>query len=207
LVSILLYGWHNHIAYLDVLSFISRHGESYYANNSINGIAHRLLFNGPNLTFNSQAFAPYNPYVFAVTLVAGLAFLVPPLLRTRGAQQPNIYDFGMAGLCFTMGAPVAWEHHYGIMLPLFVVALRFALLDAAPAARHSALLMIATAWFLSAGRLPLVDHLSDTVLNVLQAHLFFGGLLLLRVLYVAAAGTKDAMPLATQRSSVASVRG
>jgi len=204
--SIMLYGWHNHMAYLDVLSFISRHGESYYANNSINGIVHRLLFNGPNLQFDSRSFAPYNPYVFAATMVAGVAFLVPLLLRARGARQPTIFDFGMAGLCFTMGAPVAWEHHYGIMLPLYVLAFRYALLDAAPASRHSAQLLLAGAWFLSAGRLPLVDLLSDSLLNILQAHLFFGGLLLIGVLYMAAAGTKDAVPLTT-RSSVVGARG
>jgi hypothetical protein len=37
-VSLAYYGLHNHLAYLDVLAFLSQHGDSFYANNSINGI-------------------------------------------------------------------------------------------------------------------------------------------------------------------------
>jgi len=37
LVSVWRYGLHNHLAYLGVLSFLSRHGEQFYPNNSING--------------------------------------------------------------------------------------------------------------------------------------------------------------------------
>jgi hypothetical protein len=49
LTSIWLIGIDNHIDYLQVLSFISRRGESYYPNQSVNGLLNRLLFNGNNL--------------------------------------------------------------------------------------------------------------------------------------------------------------
>jgi len=186
-LSIARYGWHNHFAYLDVLAFISRHGESFYANSSVNGIANRLLFNGPNLDFSGQAFAPYHPYVFAATALAGAFFMTLPLLLAvaRRVRHATILDFGMAGLCFTMSAPVAWEHHYAIMLPLYVLALRFVLLDGSASFRRSALLLLALSWFLSAGRFPraVMALVSDTYLNVLQSHLFFGAAILLGLLF------------------------
>jgi hypothetical protein len=187
-LSLLRFGWHNHVAYLEVLSFISRHGESVLQNNSVNGIVNRVLFNGPILDWDPHSFAPYNPYVFTATIIAAALFFALPLLPalTQRARQANIFDFGIASLCFTMGAPVAWDHHYGIMLPLFVLVFRFVLTDAPSALGHSLLLPVATSWFLSAAPLPRVHMLTGTVLNVLQAHLFFGAVLLLVVLFVAA---------------------
>ena len=41
-LSVAFYGLANHIAYLEVLSFILRHGEAYVTNNSVNGILNRF---------------------------------------------------------------------------------------------------------------------------------------------------------------------
>ena len=49
-LSLFRYGLHNNLAYLDVLSFLSKHGESFFANNSVNGILNGYL--SPN---NSSA--------------------------------------------------------------------------------------------------------------------------------------------------------
>ncbi|MBR0667451.1 DUF2029 domain-containing protein [Roseomonas hellenica] len=193
-ISVLRFGWHNHLTYLEVLSFIARHGESFHANNSVNGIVNRLLFNGPNLTWDPNAFAPYHPVVHAATLLASLAFLalplLPALLWRRG--QPRVFDFGFALLCFTMASPIAWEHHYGVMLPLYVLALRFTLVEAPAASRPRLLTLLALSWVLAAGRIPLLGALSGTPLNILQAHLFLGAALLLGVLGVAVYRRQDA---------------
>lgn len=198
-ISILRFGWHNHLTYLEVLSFIARHGESFYANNSVNGIVNRLLFNGPNLTWDPNAFAPYHPVVHAATLLASLVFLalplLPALLWRRG--QPRAFDFGFALLCFTMASPIAWEHHYGVMLPLYVLALRFATVEAPAASRPRLLMLLGLSWALAAGRIPLLGALSGTPLNILQAHLFLGAALLLCVLGVAAYRRQDARVPAT----------
>ncbi len=118
-ISVLRFGWHNHLTYLEVLSFIARHGESFHANNPVNGIVNRLLFNGPNLTWDPNAFAPYHPIVHAATLLASPR--LPGAAAAAGTAvaegQPRVFDFGFALLCFTMASPIAWEHHYGVMLP------------------------------------------------------------------------------------------
>lgn len=193
-ISVLRYGWHNHLAYLEVLSFIARHGESFYANNSVNGIVNRLLFNGPNLTWDPNTFAPYHSVVHAATLLASLVFLALPLLPALlwRKAQPRAFDFGFALLCFTMASPIAWEHHYGVMLPLYVLALRFAIVEAPAASRPRLLLLLGLSWALAAGRIPLLGALSGTPLNILQAHLFLGAALLLCVLGVAAYRRQDA---------------
>jgi hypothetical protein len=190
-LSLWHYGWNNHLEYLDVLSFISRHGESYYANNSVNGIMHRLLQNGPNLEWRAGEFAPYNPYVFAATSIAAVVFLsIPMLLAWLGRdRRPTIADFGVATLCFTIGSPVAWEHHYGIMIPLFLVALRQIWNMPEARAQSWALLALSISWLLSTGKLPnklLTDdsifNISKSAFNIVQSHLFFGGLLLIGLL-------------------------
>ena len=45
-LSVAVFGWHNHVAYLQVVHFLSRHGDSFAANQSWNGLAHRLLHVG-----------------------------------------------------------------------------------------------------------------------------------------------------------------
>src|SRR5205814_6689614 len=120
-LSLLRYGLHNNIGYLSVLSFLSRHGEAYFANNSINGILNWYLSPGDSLHFDVFAFTPYNPVVYVGTMLASCAFLgvlvAPPLLR-RG-QRAQLTDLSAAAICTVLSSPVAWEHHYGILLPLY----------------------------------------------------------------------------------------
>jgi hypothetical protein len=181
LVSMWRYGIDNHLAYLEVLSFISRHGEVFFANNSINGIAHRLLETGDARHFDSFGFAPYNRAVHAATLLAGLALtalaFLPTLLR-RG-DSPKALDLCFAALCFTMASPVAWEHHYGIMLPIFVLVAAQLLPEIRLGGRPAVLLLLAAAWFGSAGRWPRLQEITSSPLNLIQAHLFLAAVVLL----------------------------
>lgn len=190
-VATLLYGFAPMIDYLDVLLFIGRHGESYHVNQTVNGLVNRLLHNGNNLDWSAEAFAPYHPVVHAATQLSGLAFFGFGLLwRRRDRGTDRIVAFVVAGVCFTIGSPVAWVHHYGILLPAF--ALSFLIL-LEPGARRpaGALALLAVAYFLAGNLLfwP-VNALADTPLNILQSYLFFATLTLLG-LTVALAGRHD----------------
>jgi hypothetical protein len=73
---------------------------------------------------------------------------------------------------------MAWEHHYGVMLPIFVW-LWFALYRAG----------VGSAWKLALAFVPIADFLSPfnflaaiPVANVLQSYMYFGALLLLWLL-------------------------
>jgi hypothetical protein len=120
-VSVALFGLANHLNYFRVLSFIARHGESFYPNQSVNGLLHRLLGNGNNLEWEKAAFAPYHPFVYYGTTISSLALLALGLFGLRRQGRGSALDLGMAALCCTLASPVAWEHHYGVFLPVYAV--------------------------------------------------------------------------------------
>jgi hypothetical protein len=183
LLSLWLYGFSNQLAYLDVLGFLSRHGESYFANNSVNGILNWYLSPDDSLRWNDNAFPPFNPIIYAGTVSASLAalaaLLMPALLRR--ARRAALADLGAAGICTIVGSPVAWEHHYGILLPLYLVALRAIF---APQARNraAAIAALTASWILVANFIPVTAFFAHGWAAAAQAYCLFGAVLLLATL-------------------------
>jgi hypothetical protein len=181
------YGLHNNIMYFDVLSFLARHGESYYANNSINGILNWYFTNNDSLKWYGDDFTPYVPLVHFGTLITSVVFvlivIVPPLFRRgRGA---SLTDLGAAAICTVVSSPVAWEHHYGIILPLYLVGLRY-FLTAKPQSKTPLLLgLIFVSWVLVSNFIPFALLLAHTPFAIAQAYCFFGAVLLLGLLLIA----------------------
>jgi hypothetical protein len=185
LVSLALFGLHNHLEYLRVLSFIGSHGEVYHANQSMNGLLNRLIFTDiDNVRFEKDQFAPYSGIVSSLTLATTL-FLLGVGLKgavTERARSPGIFDFGLLAICVTMSSPVAWEHHYGILLPLFaiaLVALRGRSGDAEP--QTGVLALLAGSWILVGNHFAFLAAFKSSWLNVLQSHTFLGGLMLVLI--------------------------
>ena len=122
--TLALYGVSQNLNYFDVLSFISRRGEGYYPNQSINGLLNRLLENGQNREFAADAFPPFDPIVYTGTVLTSLVIVGLALLwRWRDRQAAGTLDLLIAGLSFTIASPVAWEHHYGVLMPMYAVLL------------------------------------------------------------------------------------
>ena len=120
LVSISLFGITDHIDYLNVLSFVSKHGEAYYPNQSMNGLLNRLLLNGNNLEWKAHSFAPFNPFIFLGTITSSAVLILMALFwPTRVKERGGIIDFSIVALTSTLASPVAWEYHYGILLPIY----------------------------------------------------------------------------------------
>jgi len=180
-VSLARFGWANHVDYLRALSHMTKHGESYYANQSVNGLLNRLMFNGTNLHGNPHAFAPYNEWVYGLTLATTALLIAAALLARRGrGRAAGGEDFLIAALVFTIASPIAWEHHYSILLPVFAATLPGVL---APGRGGWKIWALAVAFILTANIFPVVNFLAATRLNFLQSHLFFGALVLLLVLW------------------------
>ena len=119
-VSFGLIGLADHLNYLDVVRFIGERGESYYSNHSANGLLNRLLFNGNNLAWKGRLFPPFHPWVYALTALSSLVFVLAGLgWRSSARERGGIIDFCVIGLTATLASPVAWEHHYGILMPMF----------------------------------------------------------------------------------------
>jgi alpha-1,2-mannosyltransferase len=183
-VSLLRYGLSAHLGYLQVLAFLSRHGESFFANNSVNGILNGYLSSTNSLYWDAVRFTPYNPVVYGGTVAASVLVLAAivflPLLSRK--VRPGIADLGIASICTVIGSPVAWEHHYGILLPLYAVALKYLLDWPAGPQRSLRLGCLAASWILVANFIPFANLLAGTPFSVFQAHIFFGALLLLVLL-------------------------
>jgi alpha-1,2-mannosyltransferase len=183
-VSLVHYGVSDHITYLKVLSFLSQHGESYFANNSVNGIANWYFSSNDSLRWYDGVFTPYSGFVYAATLLASIAALLiivlPPLLRRK--SQPGLNDFGAAAICTVAGSPVAWEHHYGILYPLFIVALFYVLGLPSGGARRWTVGLLLLSWVMVADFIPFASLLNATPLIFVQAYVFIGALLLLGLL-------------------------
>jgi hypothetical protein len=179
-VSVALFGLGNHLNYLRVLSFLSRHGEGYYPNQSLNGLLNRLLGNGNNLEWDGEGFPPYNPLVFAGTTAGSVLLLGLALLRpVRRPLRGSALDLGTAAVCCTLASPVAWDHHYGVFLPVYAVL--FAALRRHGAGRAS-WLALGASFALTSNLFPFVNRWPAAPLNLLQSYTFFGGLLALGLL-------------------------
>lgn len=181
ILSLFMFGINNHLSYFKVLSYISQHGEAFFTNHSINGIVHRALGNGTSLGFDHNAFPPADARVAAATLIASLILLAVALVPAAlsGGQRPTIVDFAVAAICSTIASPIAWEHHYGVLLPIFAITLTK--LCSAPG-RVIAVAALTIAWVLSANNLPAANYLIDTPLSFMQAYLLLAALILLGLL-------------------------
>ncbi|SEK61738.1 glycosyltransferase family 87 protein [Parapedobacter koreensis] len=176
-VSIALYGFHNHLDYLSALSFLSRHGEAQYANQSVNGLVHRLLFNGENVFFQENEFPPYSPVVYISTMISTLILTFLGLLWNRKKSEPDAIDLAIMMLCTTIASPIAWEHHYGILLPIFILLTPFACHFYRQ--KKWKLLLFSLAFVIASQYLEIAKKLADTRFNILQSYLFFAALIIL----------------------------
>jgi hypothetical protein len=203
--SIAAFGWTDHIDYLRVLSFLSRHGEAYYPNQSLNGLLNRLAAIGDPthykvLDFPMGLFPPFNPWIYGATLATSLAILASAVLRRRrGGEGSRIYDFATVLLSCTIASPIAWEHHYGVLLPIFALLFVDARANAARLALLAAAYVLAGNFFLAA------NLLTPTVLNPAQSYLFFGGIIVLVLLHLSPLdGAAHAAPAAPARAPASS---
>jgi alpha-1,2-mannosyltransferase len=180
-LSLALFGLPNHLNCLRVLSFLSHHGESFYPNQSINGLLHRLLGNGNNLEWNGTAFPPYHPVVHAGTAAGSAVLLALGLLGPLRRQgRGSALDLGVAALCCTLASPVAWEHHYGVFLPVYAVL--YAALRRQGAGPVS-WLALGTSFALTGNLFLFLNRWTAAPFNLLQSYAFFGGLLALGLVY------------------------
>lgn len=179
--SLALFGVANHLEYLDVVAFLSRRGEAYFPNQSLNGLLNRALHNGNNLHWMGASFAPYHPLVFWCTSVSALVLLLAALQARGVRSRGDGADFSMLALSVTLASPIAWEHHYGILPPIYAATLGgFA---AAPVLGPSTLGWLALSYGLTSNYIGMTNLLADTRWNPLQSYLYFGALLLLFALH------------------------
>lgn len=178
--AVAVYGFGNVFSYVQVLSVLGRSGESFFPNQSVNGLANRALFNGVNLEFSDDALPPPNGVVYALTIISTIAILLFALLWKTSAP-PTSVELSIVILSLTIASPIAWEHHYGVVLPILAVALG-GVVRWKPFGRWS-IAMLAIAYLLTSQTFfSVVNRAAHTHLNFVQSYMFFGAILLLVLL-------------------------
>ena len=181
-VSVAIYGLSSHLSYLRVLSFIAPLGETYYPNQSVNGLLNRWFVNGNILEFDDFAFSPYHPAVaWGTTLTSLLLYLAAIVLPLWRPHRNARVDMAILIVTATIASPIAWEHHYGVTLPLFAMTTPW-IIKASPAGRATPWLL-GTAFLLIAQYLHVTHQLAFTAWNPLMSYTFIGALLFLVLLY------------------------
>jgi hypothetical protein len=91
-----------------------------------------------------------------------------------------IAEFGVIAIAATLASPIAWEHHYGILLPLFAWVLPWTADNSKwPGASLSALLIPLVAFVLCADDWRITNLLANQApWNLFQSTLLFGALIL-----------------------------
>lgn len=187
LASVSLFGVSPHLEYLGVLRFIAERGESFYPNQSVNGLLNRALGNGENLTWMEAMPEPHAIVRAGTWLTSALILGWALWPRRRSQAQPAAAaDLAMIAVACTAASPIAWEHHYGLLLPVF--ALLRPSLRSEPA-------LLALAYVLTSHTLRITDRLADSPWNVLQSYILAGALIVLALLdrLRARAGPEDAL--------------
>ena len=182
ILSVAVFGLRNNLDYFTVLAGLSRKAQSHYANQSMFGLLNRAIFNGENIDYHPYVYPPFVPWIYKVTLLTTAALillaLAYPLVSGRREHLGGTADLGAMGVVCVIATPMAWEHHYGIMLPIFLW-LWFAVYRSGT----GRVLWLATAWILIADFLSPFNFLANIpVANVLQSYMYFGALLLLGLL-------------------------
>ena len=184
--ALLRYGLDVHVQYLEWLRHLSRLGEAFWANQSINGVLNRLLGTGSALHFVPDQFARYHPVVHAVTLGVSVFVMViafwPPRRQLAEAGDVAVragvasqLDLAAMLCAVTLASPIAWEHHYGGFLPVF--ALLLAAMVAQPRWPTPSALLLGIAFVVIANKSRPDWLFTSNFYGLIGAHLWFGACL------------------------------
>jgi alpha-1,2-mannosyltransferase len=177
-VSLAVFGVRNNLDYIGVMAGLSRKAQSHYANQSMFGLLNRAIFNGENIPYHPYVYPPFVPWVYYVTLATTALLVLVALVYPWRERAGGMADLSAIGVVCVIATPMAWEHHYGVMLGIFVW-LWFGVYRRG----------VGSVWALALAFVLIADFLSPfnffsamPVANVLQSYMYFGALLLIGLL-------------------------
>ena len=174
--SVARFGVTNHLDYLAVLSYLSRHGEALWANQSMNGLLNRLLCeNGDPVSVElHDIYPPYRPAIYILSsCFSALLVVVGLFLPWRFGWSRTIGDYLLFGCLAVLMSPIAWEHHYGYFF--FPAVL---LLAAAGRLPRPAWFVLCACVLAISNRWPPLDHRQRGIVSLAGDYMFFAGLLI-----------------------------
>jgi hypothetical protein len=182
-----LFGWQNAVEYLRVLSFLGRHGEAFWPNQSVNGLLERWLHNGDCMRWSGMVYPPYNRAVFVGTMLSsgvliGFGLWFPLARRWRDSAA----DFLLFGMLATVASPVAWVHHYSCFFPgcLYLLGSMLKARGLLPVGAGACFLVLTNAWSMLAG-------FGETAWNPVLSYELYAGLGLMVAMVIWVDGRRD----------------
>lgn len=174
-ISVAVFGWHNNLDYIGVLAGLSHKAQSHYANQSMFGTLNRMIFNGENIEYTPYVYTPYIAWVYRVTVVTSLLLVGTVLLYPWRTMRGSTADIAAMGIASVAASPMAWEHHYGIVVGIAVWAW-----FAHACWKNQQPWTLGVAVFLCLNFLPAFNYLhAMRGWNVLQSYLYIGALVLM----------------------------
>jgi alpha-1,2-mannosyltransferase len=170
IVSFVQFPVREHVAYIDVLSYIGQRGELFYPNQSLNGLLNRWVAGGGSLVWTAASYANANPLVATVTTGGFLVAVALALLAVPRPSHGSALDLSVMMLAATLSAPVAWEHHYGVLAPI-VAAGWPAIVVRRPFGAVTGVVLAGSA-LIAANFVQAANRFDGTLLNPLQSYLF-----------------------------------
>jgi alpha-1,2-mannosyltransferase len=184
LLSLVLYGWGNNIYYLEVLQFISRRGEIFWDNSSVNGFMNGIMHPNETQVWKYHEFPPYHPVTYALTILTSVAIIGMALFWNKSSPASgSALDFGTAGLSFTMASPIAWGHHYGVVMPVFAISFIAIALQANGNRRRNLLIGWGVCLLIFSNYWNMTERLAGTSLAFLQYWRLYAAFGFLWILY------------------------
>ena len=183
--SLAVFGWTNHLDYLPVLSHPRRARRGLLSEPFGERAAQPadVAWSSPelyrNLDWGDGAFPPFNRWVYWTTTISSAAILLLAILRRNRDNDPDrVVDFCTMAVSATVASPIAWEHHYGVLFPVFAVVLVGALRSRARLPWLIASYVLASNYFVA------TQLLAPTFWNFIQSYLLFATWILLVLLHL-----------------------
>ena len=190
-ISCVHYGLSAHLDYARVLGVLARQGEIFWYNQSLSGLLHRLA--DPKAAFFfDEVGSPLPPYrwdIHVASTLFGIGLLGLALAGRSRKTSPisragSAVDLAVVIVAATVGSPVAWNHHYGALFPVFAAVLPTMLL-LGKGSRTLALLLGLACLAIGFEIVAPEFLFQSRWRGLLSSHIFFGGVLLLLLLIVA----------------------
>jgi alpha-1,2-mannosyltransferase len=172
--GIAAFGLVNSVDYVRVLRVLSERGEAFAPNQSFNGLLQRLFENANSLRFTASEFPPFHPVIYAATLALFLASLAIALGVPRRDQRGSPADLAFFTIAMTVSAPIAWDHHYGIFVPVIAAAL----VPFVQTMTRRDIIWLGVGWLLISTQIEPLFRVAESPWNLVQSYRFFGALLI-----------------------------
>ncbi len=174
-----------------VLGVLAKQGEIFWYNQSLSGLLHRFVDPNAALLVDKigSPLPPYRWTIHVASTLFGIGLLVLALAgrSTSGSavsRGGSVIDLAVVIVAATVGSPVAWNHHYGALFPVFAAVLPTVLL-LGKGSRTLALLLGLACLAIGFEIVAPEFLFQSRWRGLLSSHIFFGGVLLLLLLVVA----------------------